>query len=85
MCVCVCLCVCVFVCVYLCVCMSVCVCVLSQTCVFQGGFDKKHQLSIVPKLDYSLYIYRALYPECIAPDNMHFLCSGSRLSSIDHI
>ena len=26
--------------------------VLSQTCVFQGGFDKKHQLSIVPKLDY---------------------------------
>ena len=34
--------------------------------------DKKHQVSIVPKLDYLLYLDRALYPECIAPDNGRF-------------
>ena len=43
---------------------------LSQTCVFQGGFDKKHQVSIVPKLDYLLYIDWALVPEDTAPGNV---------------
>ena len=37
----------------------------SQTCVFQGGFDKKHQVSIVPKLDHLLYIYQGLRPRML--------------------
>ena len=40
--------------------------IVSQTCVFRGGFDMKHHGSIVLKLDCLLYIDRALYPECTA-------------------
>ena len=32
---------------------------LSQTCVFRGGFDKKQHVSIVPKLDYLLYMLQS--------------------------
>ena len=53
---------------------------LSQTCVFQGGFDKKHQVFIVPKLDYLLYIDRALYPSCTARRITAVSCYASRRS-----
>ena len=57
-------------------------CLLSQTCVFRGGFDKKHQLSIVPKLDYLLSIDRALYPSCTARRITAVSCYASRRSVI---